>query len=180
MQLKPMPLLDLLCGMDTATNVIVYAWPNWPGTPKMIPTDINLVFFHFKGYASDPIRGKNFDEFNVVRGTSDDGKLTLKFRQRSLTFEEFQRLTLSKLKCQKISFWLNAIHLRISESEGILPGIYAVTPGSWEERLHQENSKKIKEIASEIICEFHDKLWLAESVTELENIYNAAISKWVI
>ena len=68
----------------------------------------------------------------------------------------------------------------MTASEGILPGIYGVKPGGFEEKLLQDSSKKIKDLAAEVIYEFHDRLWLAESEDELLNIYNAARAKWLI
>ena len=168
-------LFDFLCAMDRATGVIIYRWLDWPGNPKLMPTDVDIVFSYFRGYGEGVIKETDFQDFNVVR----TGK-TLSLKINELTDADLTRLKLNKLKCQCVAAWLNTLYLKMTASEGILPGIYGVKPGGFEEKLLQDSSNKIKYLAAEVIYEFHDRLWLAESENELLNIYNAARAKWLI
>ena len=180
MELNKVSLFDFLCAVDRDTGLVLYRWPDWPGVPKFIPTDVNIIFVYHREFTTSTITEQDFQEFKVLRIKDVDGRVKLMLRSSEISAVDLGRLKLNKLKCQKIAAWLNKIHLKISASEGILPGIYGAYPGSWEEKLYQENSKKVKEIAAEVIHEFHDRLWLAVSIEELENTYNAAISRWVI
>lgn len=168
-------LFDFLCAMDRATGVILYRWADWPGNPKLMPTDVDIVFLYHKGYSQEVIKESDFQDFNVIRT-----RKILTLRTKELTDVDLTRLKLNKLKCQKIAAWLNTLYLKMTASEGILPGIYGVKPGGFEEKLLQDSSKKIRDLAAEVIYEFHDRLWLAETEDEFLNIYNAARAKWLI
>lgn len=180
MAVNNMKLFDFLCAVDRDTGVVLYRWPDWPGNPKLMPTDINILFYYHREFSNQPITEANFQDFKVLRKKDTDGRVKLTLEDTAFSESDLERLKLNKQKCLKIAAWLNRIHLKITASDGILPGIYVVKPGSWEEKLHLDNHKKVKEIAAEVIYEFHDKLWLAKSIEELENIYNAATSRWVI
>lgn len=174
-----MQIFDFLCGIDSATGIIVYRWPNWPGTPKLISTDVNIQFFYFRGNSEEHIKENDFISFSVIR-KKERGTASLILRTVELLPEKQEQLTLMQLKCRCISAWLNKIHLKISAADGILPGIYGVKPSGADEHLFIENHKKIKAIAAEIIYEFHDRMWLAKTEDEFLDVYNAAIARWVI
>lgn len=170
---------DFLCGTDAETKIIIYRWPNWPYTPVLTSADINVQFFYFRGQSVDDIKENDFQSYSVIREKVDE-VMMLRLRTFEISEDKKKQLQLSQFKCRQIASWLSKIHLRISGSAGILPGIYGVQPGSVEEKLLIENNKKIKAIAADIIYEFHDQLWLAKTKDEFLDVYNAAIARWII
>jgi hypothetical protein len=140
--------------------------------------DVNIQFFYFTGSAADDIKERNFQDFAVVREKITD-TATLRLRTFEISDEKVAQLKFMNFRCRRIAAWLSKIHILISESEGILPGIYGVRPGSREEALYIEHNKKIKAVAAEIVYEFHDRMWLAKTEDEFLGVYNAAMARWV-
>jgi hypothetical protein len=168
---------DFLCGVDADTKLIVYRWANWPYTPVLTSADVNIQFFYFSGQTTDDIKERDFQNFAVLREKISE-TATLRLRTFEISAEKLSQLKFMQFRCRRIAAWLSKIHLLISGSEGILPGIYGVRPGSREEALYIEHNKKIKAIAAEIIYEFHDHMWLAKTEDEFLDVYNAAMARW--
>jgi len=168
--------LDFLCAVDRSTQRIVWRWPGWKGYPKMIPADINIVIKNIICEIDVPITEENFQKFQVRL----DSFRKILIDQTELDDTNLAKLQLQKYKCRQISAWLNKLYMKSSEYEGILPGIYLASPGSYEEQLHKDTAKKVATISQELIYEFHDKMWLAQSAEEFNDILQTARSRWLI
>jgi hypothetical protein len=118
------------------------------------------------------------DEFNNFSVRYYDNNLSIV--DEYYTELDYKRFRLSKKKCQKIYVWLNNLYKKLTNSQGILPGIYNTTPGSYEEQLYLQEEQKVKSLINEIMLEFHDNLWLAETKDEFNDLYIKATKKWII
>lgn len=170
---------NFLCGIDRATNIIVWRWPNWNQWPKMVSVDLDIEIHNFSGLSFDYITENDYDNF-AVRREFIDGRWALTRSDITLTPDQVNDLAFKKAKCRAISVWLNRLYQKISESEGILPGIYNAALGSQEEKLLLQRRDKVRFLVQEQVANYHDKLWLATNQEELQEILNTAQARWNI
>lgn len=159
---------------DASTRVVLWRQHYWPGWPKMKPTTSDILISSFLDFHIPA----TFDEFNNFSVRYYDNNLSI--TDEYYTELDYERFRLSKRKCRKIYFWLNNLYKKLTNSQGILPGVYNAIPGSYEEQLYIQEEQKIKSLINEIMLEFHDNLWKAETQKEFNDLYIKATRKWII
>lgn len=159
---------------DSSTRVVLWRQHQWTGWPKMKPTTPDIMISSFLNFHI-PITQPNFDNFSVRYYDNDLSISNIHYNNL-----DYARFSLSKLKCQKIYYWLNNMYKKLTNSQGILPGIHNVVPGSYEEQLYIQEEQKIKSLITEIMIEYHDNLWNAETEDKFNDLFIEATRKWII
>jgi len=159
---------------DASTRVVLWRQHYWPGWPKMKPATPDILISSFLDFHIPA----TIDEFNSFSVRYYDNNLSI--TDEYYTDLDRERFCLSKLKCQKIYRWLNTLYKKLTNSQGILPGIHNSILGSYEEQLYIQEEQKVKSLINEIMFEFHDNLWLAKTEDEFNDLFIEATRKWII
>jgi hypothetical protein len=167
-----------IIAVDRKTKTLLWRCQNWSGSPVMVPTDMNVAVFAYRGelYYSE----HNFKDFNVIFDSVVAGGPSLLINRPENasrpTAEDIDRLNLNRTKCRLIFSFLSRLDDKITMSSGIFSGVYNATGA--EISMLKEESNKVKQLVQEYLIEFYDRLWLAESQSELMSTFHEAKCRW--
>lgn len=164
-----MQFRELIIAVDKETQRIVWHTPyrEWP---RMMPSTAQLAIFPWRG--NTDVTNKSIDNLTVKH---DRGGLALvdEFPDGA----EKDRLLFVREQCILCWRWLIQLHdLRLS-TVGLLPGIPLGKAGSNDRKLFEEEQSRMVDVITEEIAQYHDMIWMASDMDELELVATEMASK---
>lgn len=159
-----------LC-IDRHTKIVVWTKANWNGYPNLRITDPDILFVNFKNTKNIYATLEDFQKMEVVLAEDYDSDTAhkktyiLKKLNFEITSKQKEKLMLLRTKCTGIYSWLDGIYNYMARFNGILPGVY-ISANQYETNLLNDEQTKVKNLVSELINQYYDRLWLSSDEKE--------------